>query len=458
MALENVPNSRIGNEADFIRPDPAFELAVVGDAVPINYQALPWQARLAHIDETMREISKYTDPQQMVMAYARRMRGSLAPGHTLALSRRELDKPLVRLTRATLWSKQPDPWKERHMLPVFEGGILSELVHGDKPVVVPRFRADASDPAYEYLRHAKSLVAVPHFEDGQSLNMVVHTSFDENGFDVEKFPEFVQISMLFGRSTKNLVLSRDLKDAYDVLDRELKTVQDIQLSLLPTEAPAIATLDIATHYQTSTRAGGDYYDFFKLPDNRWGILVADVSGHGTPAAVLMAIVHAIAHLMPGEPMPPDRAMEFVNRALSSRYTRGGGDFVTMIYGVYDDKARTLSFANAGHPSPLLREADGTISSIEHPDAGFPLGIVEDATYGAHTVQLKPGQTLAIYTDGITEAFNSKHEMFGDARLRAAMSQGATPGDTLSAIIESVGMFAGLAARSDDRTLVVAGVR
>lgn len=444
--------------ADLMRPEAARESMVVGEAVPVNYQALPWQARLAHVEETMRVVSTYTDPAEMVAAYARRMRGSLAPGHTVAISRRGLSKPLVRVTRSTLWSHQPDPWRETHRLPVFEGGVLSELMHAGKSVVLPRFAAEKSDPAYEYLKHAKSLVAVPHFEDGLPLNMVVHTSFEENGFDVERFPEFVQTSMLFGRSTKNLVLSRDLREANDRMDAELKTVQDIQLSLLPSETPAIATLDVATHYQTSTRAGGDYYDFFKLPDDRWGVLVADVSGHGTPAAVLMAIVHAIAHLMPGEPMPPDRALEFVNRALTSRYTRGGGDFVTMIYGIYDDKARTLTFANAGHPAPLVREPDGTIRAIEHPDTGFPLGIVEDATYGTHTVQLRSGQTLAIYTDGITEAFNGKQEMFGEARLREAMKSGATAGETLASIVESVGAFAGLAARSDDRTLVVAGVR
>ena len=443
---------------NLMRPDPAREGVVVGDAVPINYQALPWHARLAHVEDTMRVVSTYTDPAEMVAAYARRMRGSLAPGHTLAISRRGLKKPLVRMTRSTLWNHQPDPWRETNRLPIFEGGMLSELMHNGKSVVLQHFKADPADPAYDYFKHAKSLVAVPHFEDGEPFNMVVHTSFEENGFDPEKFPEFVQTSMLFGRSTKNLVLSRDLREANERMDAELKTVQDIQLSLLPSETPAITTLDVATHYQTSTRAGGDYYDFFKLPDDRWGILVADVSGHGTPAAVLMAVVHAIAHLMPGEPMPPDRAMEFVNRALSSRYTRGGGDFVTMIYGVYDDTQRTLTFANAGHPAPLLRDVDGTIRAIEHPDTGFPLGIVEEAKYGTHTVKLQPGQMLAIYTDGITEAFNAKTEMFGEPRLREAMKSGATASETLASIVESVGAFAGLAARSDDRTLVVAGVR
>ncbi len=441
-----------------MRPDPAREGVVVGDSVPVNYQALPWHARLTHVEDTMRVVSTYTDPAEMVAAYARRMRGSLAPGQTLAISRRGLSKPLVRMTRSTLWSHQPDPWRETNRLPVFEGGILSELMHNGKSVILPRFRADPTDPAFAYFKHAKSLVAVPHFEDGEPFNMVVHTSFEENGFDPEKFPEFVQTSMLFGRSTKNLVLSRDLQLANERMDAELKTVQDIQLSLLPSEMPAISTLEVATHYQTSTRAGGDYYDFFKLPDDRWGILVADVSGHGTPAAVLMAVVHAIAHLMPGEPMPPDRAMEFVNRALSSRYTRGGGDFVTMIYGVYDDTQRTLTFANAGHPAPLLRDVDGTIRAIEHPDTGFPLGIVEEAKYGTHTVKLQPGQMLAIYTDGITEAFNAKTEMFGEPRLRDAMKSGATASETLASIIENLGAFAGLAARSDDRTLVVAGVR
>src|SRR6185369_10191873 len=127
---------------------------------------------------------------------------------------------------------------------------------------------------------------------------------EPKAFNPDQFPEFVWMGNLFGRATHNLVLSDELRSAYNTVDREMQIVADIQRSLLPETLPKIPTLDLAAYYQTSRRAGGDYYDFFPLPDGRWGILIADVSGHGTPAAVIMAITHSIAHSFPGPPSSP----------------------------------------------------------------------------------------------------------------------------------------------------------
>lgn len=447
-----------------LRVDPSRERLAVGDAVPVRFDQLDWRARLAHIEETMRTMSGMADPAAMVQEYARRMRGTVRAGHTIALSRRGLDRPQVRITRSTLWPEQPDPWAQRDRLPVLDRGVFSEVIWGDKPVLTERYEADPSDPAYEYLRHARSWVAIPHFEDGVGLNMVVHTSFEEGGFAPEKFPDLVLTSNLFGRATKNLVLSQELRRAYQSLDAELRTVQDIQMSLLPAEPPAIRGLAVGTHYQTSKRAGGDYYDFFDLGSGRWAIIVADVSGHGTPAAVLMAIVHAIAHLMPtdnGGPRDPHQAMDFINRALAARYTRTSGAFVTGIYAVYDEATRTLRWANAGHPSPVLLRKDGSPQPLDHPAPGLPLGILEDTEYATHEATLERGQTLLIYTDGITEAFNASHEMYGDRRMVEALRRGAARAASdedraravVASIVEDVGAFAGLGERSDDRTLL-----
>src|SRR5207244_2587168 len=133
-----------------------------------------------------------------------------------------------------------------------------------------------------------------------------------------RLPELVWLSNLFGRATNNLVLSEELQRAYQTLDRELKVVGQIQRSLLPARLPTIPTLDLATHYQPSQRAGGDYYDFFPLPAGKWGIFIADVSGHGTPAAVLMAVTHCIAHTHPGPPQPPAKVLDYLNRHLATR--------------------------------------------------------------------------------------------------------------------------------------------
>ena len=469
-----------------------------GDAVPASFKDLSWQDRLAHIEDTMREVSKETHPQAMVKAYARRMRGTIEPGHTISLSRRDLPFPQVRITRSTLWKEQLDPWKERDRLPLLSGGFFSDVAWADKPLIFPTLNIPQDDPAYPYLSHAKSLIVIPHYEHGVGLNVVVHTAFRENAFDVDKFPELVLQSNLFGRGTKNLVLARDLREAYEQIDAELKSVQDIQLSLLPRETPNIPSLELAAYYQTSKRAGGDYYDFFPLPNNQWAILVADVSGHGTPAAVLMAILHAIAHLMPGDVSAraagriwePHEAMSFVNRALSERYTRETGAFVTMLYGIWDENTKTLRYANAGHPAPVVRDRDSTVRNDTFEDVGVPLGILADAEYGTRSLTLESGQALILYTDGITEAFNTSHDMFGEARMFDAIRRGFAccttthpdarsphapqpvpmygelapqdlPGSAsgiLNAIVDDLGKFAGLASRSDDRTLVVASVR
>ena len=430
-----------------------------GAAVPVNFRELSWQDRLAHVVETMREMSLQTDPQQVVTTFARRMRGTIEPGHTISLSRRGLSAPRVRVTRNSQWQTQPDPWRETHLLPVLGGGLLSDLVYGEKAVILPGLSLAPDDPSRPYLEHAKSLMAIPHFEDGVGLNMVVHTAFRENGFKPESLPELVLSSNLFGRATKNLVLSRDLREAYNALDAELRSVQAMQLALLPQGPPRIATLDVATHYQTSTRAGGDSYDFFKPPDGRWGLMVADVSGHGTPAAVLMAVVHALSHMMPGEPWPPGTVLSYLNRALCERYTLASGAFVTMLYGVYDERTRVLRFASAGHPAPLVRGVNGDVREVEAVGAGLPLGITPDEVYGERDVTLEPGQVLVMYTDGITEAFNGERRMFGDQRLRDAIRDaGRDANDVVNTIVARVGEFAGLTSRNDDRTIVAAGVR
>ncbi|MCC6675935.1 MAG: PP2C family protein-serine/threonine phosphatase [Phycisphaerales bacterium] len=430
---------------------------------PFGRHDRSWRERLDQVVEVMRELSRQTDANQMVTIYGRRMRSLVRLDATHSLSRRGLEYPHFRITRSTSWKEALDPWRDRERLPMLRGGLFAELLYGDVPRIIDPLEVPEDDPARAYLDGMGALIAIPHYEDGVGLNMVVHARTDHGGFDPEAFPDFVQSSNLFGRTTKNLVLTGQLRRANEALDRELKSVAEIQRALLPQAAPEIPTLEVAAHYQTSTVAGGDYYDFFRLADGRWGVLIADVSGHGAPAAVLMAIVHAIAHLMPGDPVPPDHVMAYVNRELVHRYTGPLGSFVTAFYGVYDEKTRRLSYACAGHPAPLIRLAGrcgpGSVMMLDTACAGIPLGIDPNAGYGRQEHQLTPGDVMMLFTDGIPEAFGPGGEMYGLERLTRVL-EACHPGVDAArdAVVADVAEFCGDRAISDDRTMVIAEVR
>lgn len=417
-----------------------------------------WQERLKIIVETMREMSAHTDPQEMVAAYGERMRQLSPRERMLALSRRGLESPQFRVTRYSGWKESVNPWKQKDQLPLLSGGVLGELLYASQPRVIDDLNIAEDDPAAEYLAGQHSLVAIPLFDEGVALNMVVLTMTKHHGFLSEELPELVWMSNLFGRATHNLVLSQELRSAYEAVDREMRQVATIQRSLLPAALPKIPHLHLATHYQTSQRAGGDYYDFFPLPDGRWGLLIADVSGHGTPAAVMMAIVHSIVHTYPHDPDCASDFLSYINRHLCQRYTDQSGSFVTAFYCIYNPRNRSMNYSNAGHCLPLLKHCEaGTVSEIEGARQ-LPLGVVEEETYTNRSHYFSPGDQLVLYTDGISEATNPAGEMFGTKRLDTVLTTCHHDADEIiGALLDNLTDFTNDAPADDDRTVVVAKI-
>jgi sigma-B regulation protein RsbU (phosphoserine phosphatase) len=421
-------------------------------------QLTDWRERLRLIVETMREMSSQTDPQEMRRAYAERVRRIIPTDGSLSLSRRGLSRPYYRITRSTSWKRDINPWKEKDLLPLMQGGILAEFLYGDEPRLFDDLVVPADDPAAAYLSDFRSFLVIPQYDRGVALNMVILMKREPGAFSRDQFPEIVWMTNLFGRVTLSLVLAEQLKAAYESVDQEMRVIADIQRSLLPAKEPKIPTIGIAAHYQTSHRAGGDYYDFFPLPDGRWGLLIADVSGHGTPAAVLMAITHSLAHSYCGPPTPPGELLNHLNHHLSSRYTSYSDTFVTAFYGIYDPSDRSFVYASAGHNPPRLKRCqDGSLAQLDAV-RGLPLGIFPGETYREAVHHFVPGDQLVLYTDGITEAYNSAGEMFGLARLDKVLencSVGAS--DLLKSVLADVDAFCGDQPPHDDRTLLVAKV-
>jgi sigma-B regulation protein RsbU (phosphoserine phosphatase) len=417
-----------------------------------------WEQKLSVIVDTMRDMSRHSDPQAMVQAYGERMRQLLPIDRRLSLSRRGLSYPQYRITRSTTWTEDINPWQDRDRLPLLEGGLLAKLIYGDEPEVFDDLEISPEEPAADYLSGHRSLLAIPMYDQGEALNMVVLLQKESFAFPKDQIPDLVWRSNLFGRATSNLVLRGELQQAYLALDHELKVVGDIQRSLLPATLPRIATMDLAAHYQPARRAGGDYYDFFPLPEGKWGIFIADVSGHGTPAAVLMAVTHSIAHTHAGPPMPPCRLLDYLNHHLGTRYVNGSETFVTAFYGIYDPATRTLTYSCAGHNPPRLKRCqDGSLLSLNRA-GGLPLGLMPEERYEETVQQLQVGDQIIFYTDGITEAHNPQGQMFGTQRLDLALENCSLEARALlESLIQSVEEFAVGRPADDDRTLIVARI-
>jgi len=413
-----------------------------------------WRARLTVSVAVMRELSQYSDPQEMHAVFTRRMSQLFPVSRQLSISRRGLRSPQFRVTRFNLWTEPVNPWKESHRLPVHDGGLLAQLLYADEPRVVEELALEPDDPANAYLSGQRSLLAIPHFDQGTAQNMVVLAREDADAFPRDRIADLVLLGNLFARATQTLVLSQAVKEAYDAVDYELRSVADIQKSLLPSTTPRVPGLDVAVHYQTAKRAGGDYYDFFPLADGRLGVLIADASGHGAPAAVLMAVAHSIAH---SQAEPPDRPGELLTRLnahLTRRYTRQSGNFMTAFYGVFDSVDGTLTYASAGHNPPRLVRGDGGLFALNRAQR-LPLGIKPEEVYPDQTLPLQPDDVVLFFTDGVIEAVNAEGDVFGSDRIDAALRVCPPSAERLIQYVlrELISFTAGVPV-ADDRTLVV----
>jgi serine phosphatase RsbU (regulator of sigma subunit) len=236
------------------------------------------------------------------------------------------------------------------------------------------------------------------------------------------------------------------------LRRELELARRIQARLLPAAPPAMARLDVAAANTMSLQVGGDYYDFVPVAGGRIGFCIADVSGKGVGAALLMSNVKASLQASAAVNASAAGVITSVNRLLERSVEPG--KFVTLFFGVLDPDTLRMEFVNAGHPAPLLLRADGRMERLEA--GGVVLGIDARATYDTGTVTLAPGDLLAMYTDGVNEAQGEDDELYGDERVEVLMrrQRGAAAADVLSELVTEVRAYEGARGPSDDLTAMV----
>jgi sigma-B regulation protein RsbU (phosphoserine phosphatase) len=249
-------------------------------------------------------------------------------------------------------------------------------------------------------------------------------------------------------------LKRQVESQKDQLEHELEVVSEVQRKLLPKMLPEIDGLKLAVHYETSRYAGGDYYDIVELSENRWGFLIADAEGHSAPAAVLMAMTCALFRAYPDSADDPAAVLHYLNQHLCKV---ADPSFMTALYAVYDAKLQTMRIARAGQPPPMIyRSAEK--KAFEFDCSGiYPLGIEPyDIEVPVAETKLEPRDRFLIYTDGLTERFNSDGETYGEERLLQplAVEGAAEPQEVVDAIMADLKKFADGHPADDDQALLL----
>jgi serine phosphatase RsbU (regulator of sigma subunit) len=246
--------------------------------------------------------------------------------------------------------------------------------------------------------------------------------------------------------------------------RELAAASRIQESFLPQAPPSIPGWQLSVTLEPAGETSGDFYDFIPLLNGRWGIVIADVADKGVGAALYMALSRTLIRTYAAEyHEQPELTLRVVNRRLLAE--THCDMFVTVFYAVVDPFVDTVTYCNAGHNPPYLFHS--TQPSVAQPApqgsspvtlrrTGLPLGVLEDTTWESAKLQVRPGDVIVLYTDGVTEAHNSQEELYGEQRLlQAAQSNIHRPVPEIKeALLAEVHDFVGTARKSDDLTLMV----
>lgn len=249
---------------------------------------------------------------------------------------------------------------------------------------------------------------------------------------------------------------KDREELNDI-HADLNVAREIQHAILPRDFKLnmqnADSVDICASMNAAKDVGGDFYDFFKIDEDRFGFTMADVSGKGVPAAIFMAVSRTLIKATAMRGICSSECMRIANDMLCCESV--DSMFVTVFYGIYNIKTGEIDFTNAGHNPPYIVHNDGSITTL--PIAGnLILGAFDGVPFKSDKITLKDGESLVMFTDGVTEAENIEHNQYGEARLEKLLStlNNATSKDIVDTINADVKAFAGDADQSDDITVLV----
>lgn len=287
---------------------------------------------------------------------------------------------------------------------------------------------------------------------GQLLGIIqIDTANVEGRFITEDLELLVCLSNQASLAIDNVNLHKQALAQRD-LERDLEFANSVQMGFLPTERPNLASFQFYDFYEPAQHVGGDFFDYIKLPDGKLAVAVGDVAGKGVPAALLMARLYSMTRYSLLTSPTAASAVTDLNGSISSSGL--GHRFITFVLAILDPKTGNVSIVNAGHLPPLLRHADGTTEAIHGADSGLPLGVSGDCVYEQTELKMRPGESLFLLTDGLTEAMNPLNEIYSFKRIVDFLQNQSGSVEHLGeALVADVDKFCAGRAQRDDICLV-----
>jgi sigma-B regulation protein RsbU (phosphoserine phosphatase) len=348
--------------------------------------------------------------------------------------------------------------------PAVSMSVMGYLMARKKPLATPDLLNDAD---FSGLRgantHVRAVLAVPLVVDNRVTGFLAVTRREPGRRWTDA--EIQLLGIVAGNSAVMIEQARLRAEAEEKkrlqaenerMERDLNLAREIQMGLLPSGPTVFGPWDVHGRLEAARQVGGDAFDIFGIDDRRLAITIADVSGKGVPAALLMSHLQATLRAYCDGTRPIADMMKHVNQRTAAAAT--AGKFVTMFYAELDREAHVLRYSNAGHNYPLVRRADGSVEELD--TGGLLLGLFADATYEMAEVPFGTGDALLLFSDGIPEANDTRGDQFGEERLvelwRGLGARSAA--DAITHIYDEVGKFRGSAAQSDDITAVVVAPR
>ena len=310
-----------------------------------------------------------------------------------------------------------------------------------------RYAPDVREDPY-YLPCEESTlseVAIPLLVDKQLVGVFTASHPELDAFRPQQLKVLQTLSSHIAVAVQNARLFQQVRHEREEMTRDALEARTLQQALLPKSSPYIPGFAVSGLCVPVGAVGGDWYDFIPLNDGRWGLVLADVSGKGTAAALLMAATRGVLRSLAEASCTPSEVLQRLNQLLVEDLPPAR--FVTMAYAVLDPAKRTLTLASAGHLQPLL--VHGQDARFLNTEAGLPLGLAV-GEYSETEIELKPGCRVVFYSDGITEAVNPDEEEYGQLRLKEHLLQPGTSGESLLANVRSFANGFGL---HDDATVI-----